>query len=147
MKAISLWQPWASAIALGLKRIESRGWWTGYRGPLAIHAAKRWTADERDYAAHFARVTGRDELRAPPLGAIVATCVVTGCWRAEDLLPVISQLEEMFGNYAPGRFGWLLAEIVPLAQPIPFKGAQGFFDVPDELIGGVRPDPAQGALL
>lgn len=26
MKAISLWQPWASAMALGLKSIETRHW-------------------------------------------------------------------------------------------------------------------------
>lgn len=41
MKALTLWQPWASLIALGVKTIETRGWSTNYRGPLAIHAAKR----------------------------------------------------------------------------------------------------------
>ena len=41
MKAITLWDPWASAMALELKRNETRGWSTPYRGPLAIHAAKR----------------------------------------------------------------------------------------------------------
>lgn len=41
MKALTLWQPWASLIALGIKRIETRSWSTNYRGPLAIHAAKR----------------------------------------------------------------------------------------------------------
>jgi len=46
MKALSLWQPWASAIALGSKRIETRGWATSYRGPLAIHAAKRCVKGE-----------------------------------------------------------------------------------------------------
>ncbi|TRU31740.1 MAG: ASCH domain-containing protein [Microcystis aeruginosa Ma_QC_B_20070730_S2] len=41
MKAISLWQPWASLVANGLKLYETRGWPTKYRGVLAIHAAKR----------------------------------------------------------------------------------------------------------
>ena len=41
MKAISLWQPWASAMALGMKKIETRHWPTCYRGPLLIHAAKK----------------------------------------------------------------------------------------------------------
>ncbi len=40
MKALTLWQPWASAVAVGAKRIETRAWSTEYRGPLAIHAAK-----------------------------------------------------------------------------------------------------------
>lgn len=39
MKALTLWQPWASLIAVGAKTIETRSWSTTYRGPLAIHAA------------------------------------------------------------------------------------------------------------
>ena len=50
MRAISLWQPWATAIAVGVKQIETRHWKTDYRGPIAIHAAKRWTRDEREFA-------------------------------------------------------------------------------------------------
>jgi hypothetical protein len=41
MRALSLWQPHAQAIALGLKPWETRDWPTRYRGPLAIHGAKR----------------------------------------------------------------------------------------------------------
>lgn len=41
MKALTLHQPWASLIALGVKTVETRSWSTAYRGPLAIHAAKR----------------------------------------------------------------------------------------------------------
>ena len=48
MKAISLWQPWATLIAVGAKRLETRSWESRYQGELAIHAAKRWTADEQD---------------------------------------------------------------------------------------------------
>lgn len=40
MKVLTLHQPYATAIALGHKRYETRSWWTSYRGPLAIHAAK-----------------------------------------------------------------------------------------------------------
>lgn len=40
MKVLSLTQPYATLIALGHKRIETRPWSTSYRGPLAIHAAK-----------------------------------------------------------------------------------------------------------
>ncbi len=41
MKAITIWQPWASLLAIGAKRYETRGWATKYRGPIAIHAAKK----------------------------------------------------------------------------------------------------------
>ncbi len=39
MKALTLWQPWATLVAIGAKRVETRSWSTSYRGPLAIHAA------------------------------------------------------------------------------------------------------------
>lgn len=42
MKAVTIWQPWASAIALGFKHFETRVWATNYRGPIAIHAAAKF---------------------------------------------------------------------------------------------------------
>ena len=42
MKALTVRQPWASLIAAGVKTIETRSWATSFRGPLAIHAGKRW---------------------------------------------------------------------------------------------------------
>ncbi len=57
MKAISLLQPWATLVAIGAKRIETRSWATNYRGPLAIHASKspkmvnKLTWDEPFYSA------------------------------------------------------------------------------------------------
>jgi hypothetical protein len=48
MKALSLWQPWATLIALKKKQIETRSWRTTYRGPLAIHAAKSYPQEARD---------------------------------------------------------------------------------------------------
>jgi activating signal cointegrator 1 len=48
MKALSLWQPWATLVAIGAKRLETRGYWPyAYRGDLAIHAARRWTQELR----------------------------------------------------------------------------------------------------
>lgn len=42
MKVISLLQPWATLAVIGQKKIETRSWSTKYRGPLLIHASKRW---------------------------------------------------------------------------------------------------------
>src|SRR5271154_3146538 len=39
MKALTLWQPWASLMAMGHKKVETRVWETKYREPIAIHAA------------------------------------------------------------------------------------------------------------
>src|SRR3546814_15511313 len=58
VKAISLWQPLASAIALGHTSIETRHWPTKYRGELAIHAATRFGPDEPEFAS-IERALGR----------------------------------------------------------------------------------------
>ncbi len=55
MKAITLHQPWATLVAVGAKRIETRSWATSYRGPLAIHAAR--TTPQGD--GRFGLCTGR----------------------------------------------------------------------------------------
>lgn len=44
MRAITLWQPWASAIAAGLKHVETRSWAPPQKlldQRIAIHAARR----------------------------------------------------------------------------------------------------------
>lgn len=153
MRALSLWQPWASAVALGLKSIETRHWWTGCRGLLAIHAAKRWTLDEREDAAMFADKFD-ERLRTPPLGCIVATAMLVDCRKTENLIGCISDTELAFGNYAPGRYGFILEDVRPLPRPVPWRGAQGFFEVDADVIfadGNFAPVPlatgAQGALL
>jgi hypothetical protein len=40
-----------------------------------------------------------------------------GCWPITDQLP--------YGDFRPGRYAWLLTDITPLAEPVPFKGGQG----------------------
>ena len=143
MRAISLWQPWASAIAIYAKRIETRGWPTSYRGPLAIHAAKTkehlgtyevtWSPGE-DLAQAALHKGGLVKPEDYPLGAVVAVCRLVGCVRTEILRDQIGEMEKAFGCYDDRRFGWQLEGIQPLKRPLPWRGRQMFFDVPEDLI-------------
>jgi hypothetical protein len=45
MKAISIKQPWAWMIIHGGKNVENRTWHTNYRGPILIHASKKFDRD------------------------------------------------------------------------------------------------------
>lgn len=126
MKAISLWQPFASAIPYGFKRNETRHWSTNYRGLLAIHAAKKDTPELRA----IGRQGGLpDNL---PFGQVVAICQIINVIPSEIMTYCVDPLERHFGDYDPGRFAWLLTDIRPIT-PFPFKGGQGFFNIPDEL--------------
>lgn len=143
LKAITLWQPWASAIALGVKRRETRSWPIRYRGPLAIHAsAHRHRGDLERLAADptWLRVlaplwANRDleaRIAALPFSAIVAIVDVSGCLPTDGLVAhpsFMSPDERALGNYAPGRFAWLLNNLRPLAAPIPCAGRQGIWTV------------------
>lgn len=125
MKAISLWQPWASAIAVGMKRYETRSWGTNYRGPLAIHAAKRPMGEgERDLLEEYPFPFGHSDV---PLGAIVATCTLADVIRCSATTRMDDR-EDAWGDFSEGRFAWVLLDVVPTRPAISAGGAQGLWD-------------------
>jgi len=126
MKAITLIQPWATLVAIGAKQIETRGWRTFYRGPLAIHASKRLPAWQfRDtLEAH-----GIHSFMQLPLGAIIATCTLVDCVRiTPDNVP--SAPEFYFGDYTLGRWAWHLSNVKALDEPMPARGSLGLWEWP-----------------
>lgn len=133
MKTISLFQPWASAMALGLKSIETRGTRIHHRGLCAIHAAKKWTEDEQEYCEDFARQFAKPALLDPPRGCIIAVGRIVDCRPTEEIVEELRYTESLLGNYATGRFGWLFEDIRALETPIPYRGQQGQWDTPDAL--------------
>lgn len=140
MKAISLWQPWATAIPLGIKRLETRGWSTRYRGPLAIHAAKHWDKDQDLFARSMRQLTEPQLPDEFPFGAVVGVAWLVDVIPSERARKIVNLIEAAFGDYAPGRFAWVLEDAQPLTRPLPWKGKQGFFNVPVELLNPLVPD-------
>jgi hypothetical protein len=136
VKALSLWQPWASAIALGLKSVETRSWATTYRGPLAIHAAQRRLDDdeERDLYARIAELDGAAARTAPEWrahrGVVVATCQLTMILGTREAVErgMIDERERRWGDFAPGRYAWFLGDVVRPEQPAPARGRQGLWE-------------------
>lgn len=147
IRLLSLWQPWASLIALGLKRYETRSWFTRYRGRLAIHAAKR-PVRGGELAEISANSLGHlswetiSTIRYP-LGAIVAVAdqvdclgMVTAPSFGEDGKGKIciddqSPLEKAVGDWRPGRFAHKYENVVLLPQPIEYRGSQGLRRITD----------------
>jgi activating signal cointegrator 1 len=136
MKAITLTQPWATLVAIGAKKIETRGWKTPYRGPLAIHAAKAIPAAVREVLVldrAFARAVETALQCDPwnlPRGVVLATCRLADCEPTESMLEWISHKERTFGDYRPGRFGFVLEDVTALAEPIPAVGCLGLWELP-----------------
>lgn len=135
MKAITLTQPWATLVAIEAKRIETRSWYTNYRGPLAIHAAKGFPRTCMDLCgqAPFSLVlsphyNGDCEhiIRVLPRGAVVATCRLAHVCRTPP--KELTKQERSFGDYTQGRFAWILEDVEMLATPIPATGMLGLWD-------------------
>lgn len=157
MIAISLWQPWASAlfapfkhgvsplaIRQAIKLHETRHWpmprhyinqW------VAIHAAKRDTGDEREFwqdvvmdpdcrerYGHAFAAIGIQNYRDLPRGCIVGTVRFGPSKRTEEF-PEGQWPESDWGNYSEGRFAWPVIETQHFPTPIPCVGRQGFFNV------------------
>lgn len=156
MKALSLTQPWATLIACGAKRIETRSWRTDFRGRIAIHTAKGLGSvggkrglyalcAEAPFANAFAdafaatREEAFDAARELPLGAIVALATIKDVklidmkLRAWVMSQNVTPFEYNFGDYTSGRYAWFLEDVVPLPEPVYCKGALGLWDVPHEI--------------
>lgn len=143
MKVLTLTQPWASLVAAGAKRLETRSWSTPYRGPIAIHAARGFPrAAQAICIAHPFLATlvtaGFDRLEDLPRGVIVCTATLAeiaptdsrtcAAWTRRSRGPM--EYERAFGDYSAGRFAWLLTDVRRLAPPIEHRGGQGLRDLP-----------------
>lgn len=97
MKCLSLWQPWASLLVGGAKKVETRGWRLRHRGRLLIHAATKWNADlsgilrSEPFASAWLSmglefpVRGGFVSPSVPLGMVVGHVDVIECYPKKDV--------------------------------------------------------------
>lgn len=135
VKALTLWQPYASLIMAGLKRYETRSWSTQYRGPLVIHAAKRWDSERKrdtDRVRILLQQHGAEEVFSTPmentLGCALGVVDLVSCRQMDD---GGSELENTIGTFGPGRYGWECELLKVFESPVADTGKQGLW-VPSE---------------
>jgi len=124
MRAISINQPWAWAIAAGVKRVENRTWTTSYRGPLLIHASLTYHEENWE----------RVELAAPEIvvpdeldcGGIVGVC---------DLVDVVTS--KPGDPFFCGPYGFVLANARPI-EWIEVRGKLGLWRPPAEIVAQIH---------
>lgn len=142
MKAISLLQPWASLVVMGVKTIETRSWGTKYRGPILIHASKGKAGNIFAEEPAFKKYI--KDFKTLPFGAIIGQAIITDVIRIENLhLPdkLINKLtmeEKAFGDYTEGRYAWLLEEHKKFDTPIPARGTLSIWEYPDKNISFLK---------
>lgn len=103
-KAVSLRQPYANWVADGSKTLETRTWYTHYRGDLLICSALK----------------GQGE----PKG--VAVCLV----ELADIWPMRKEDEQAARvKWGSGLYAWELTNRRVLGSPFPVKGKLGLFNI------------------
>lgn len=143
--AISLTQPWATLMALGLKRIETRSWPTRYVGPVALHAATRFDTAYRDLCEQepFRSALLSDPCLNPrkplaqqlPRGKVLALARLDRWELVTPETELPEEPERSFGNYAWGRYLFHFTHLHPLEEPFDAQGALGIWPlaVPENL--------------
>jgi hypothetical protein len=151
MYAISLYQPWASAMftpretsAPPLKAIETRSW--AMRGCLigqrvAIHAtrlslSRTGVREQKEmwkklkavphYRAAFA-AQGITDFLELPFGCVLGSVMMLRSIPAMEAIESgwADDTEQFFGNYLTGRHAWLTSHPIIADKPIPISGKQG----------------------
>ena len=130
-----------SAMVSGRKRYETRSWATSYRGPIAIHAAKRSVRQTIDALAadrgagwltldYFESLFMRPgELDQLPTGAIVGTAILTRCnIITEAFVAKLTPMELALGDFTLGRYAWDFHVRITADSPVPVKGMQGLWE-------------------
>lgn len=145
MRAITVQQPWAWAIAEGHKRVENRSQNVRYRGEIAIHASIEVSdapLPDREACVALDRLGGRGNvwdprwypapLRRPAtptlaLGSVIAVGQLVDAHRA--VVAGERACCQPWGQAvhgANGRTAWhlVLADVRPLAEPVQCRGMQ-----------------------
>lgn len=151
MKALTIWQPWASLIMIGAKPFEFRSWMAPRSivgNEIVIHAGSRWMQQDEveDLIAHLADparawTTGLvPEIALPFLKALDCDdCIPHGCGLGTAVVGISREgaaiAEELGGQYINdsdrfmhSQFGWPLTDIKAWDEPIRMSGKQGLWN-------------------
>lgn len=137
MRALTINQPYAHLVCYHeddlpefteQKHVENRTRRTHIRGQIAIHAGvsmKWFRFDDWTFVAKKP-----SEVPEMAFGAIIGVADIVDCVDAKT-----SVGQDMLIRYvhASGPFMYVLKNVHRLEKPIPCKGAQGFWTVPEEI--------------
>ena len=118
---------------------ETRHWRCSHRGWLLVHAAKHF---EKNFALdHPLSLILDDEFGTHwttdlPTGALIGMVNIVDCVPTRTPFgdAAANDDDRVCGDFSAGRFAWKRDGFRLFDQPIPYRGAQGIFSVPDNLI-------------
>lgn len=135
MRALTVHQPWASLIVAGIKTVENRTWspveWM--RGTrLVVHASKQWSPT--------AAVTASNRDDYPP--GVVVGVVTLADWHTDSDCVEDGRLCSPWAF--TGHYHWELVTPTRLEDPVPCRGMQRLWTLPDDVAATVTAQLAVG---
>lgn len=128
MRVLTIKEPFATLISLGIKKTETRSWRTNYRGELFIHAGIK-KIDYSYKCEDFKKIANKNNY--DKLGYIICKCKLVNCIEmTEEYIEEMkkNQYEDYIcGEYKVGRFAWILEDI-ELIEPLKAKGRLGIWN-------------------
>ena len=128
MKVLSVKEPFATLISLGIKKIETRSWKTNYRGKIYIHASLNMSKMPKERKEKLLNLL--PENYDFKYGNIICEANLKDCiYMDENFINEIKkdELEYLCGHYEVGRYAWMIND-VKLIPVIPAKGKLGIWN-------------------
>lgn len=127
VKVLTVQQPFAALLVLGIKDVENRTWRTSYRGQLAIHASKDSARSNFDV---IHTLTPSEESRWAYSTRLHEGGAILGCVWLVDIVGPPQRHISKWANPEPGTFHWVVRDAIASAKPVPLKGRLGLWDLP-----------------
>ncbi|MDM1494968.1 ASCH domain-containing protein [Myroides odoratimimus] len=119
-KAISVKQPWAELICLGIKDVENRTWKTKFRGRVFIHApmhpdkTSKLSKEREEATAHIEEFHFKNS-------AIIGEATIVDC---------VQNHKSIWADKGEGIWHWVLKDAVFYDKPIEnVKGRLGIWNI------------------
>lgn len=156
MKALTLWQPWNWLIARGHKPVENRVWAPpDYMcgKPIALHAGLSHDGGALDFATEALVKLGevdaavdlmmREVEKNHVRGAVEAVAMLAGAVHIDGcqlraVANLGSEVHAMRAHpFAVGPWCWVFAGVRALPEPVPCRGFQGLWELPEDVESAV----------
>lgn len=129
MKTLTIKEPYASLIANGIKKNETRSWKTNYRGKIYIHAGLNKGSINNPKISHLIKDINFE------FGNIICEVEIIDCiYMTEEYINELKNNnynEYLVGEYKVGRYAWVLDNAKILDEKIPVKGKLGLWNYDD----------------
>jgi len=141
MKCLTMPEPYASAIAFGMKEYEVRSKPTDYRGLIAIHSGKTFSKTgipKVDWSNHVSvpltrRYSGLSE-KDFSKGVILAVVELVECIEVDQsFIDSISEQERSLGDWDTNKYAYKLSNLKVLKENISTRGYQGVWNINEDV--------------